>query len=97
MLDIELEGVNELVLKLSNMKGKEAINRAIKKSIYVIERRAKMETPVDTGILRNSYETTFDDLIGKLTNFRLYGLYVHEGTKNQKANPFLQRAVDATE
>lgn len=97
MLNLEVEWVNDFVMKLSAMKGKDAINRAIKKGIFVLERQSKIETPVDTGILRNSYETTFNDLIGKLTNFREYGIYVHEGTKYQKANPFMGRAVDKTE
>lgn len=97
MLNLEVEGVNDFVMKLNRLQWKEAINRGIKKSIFTIERQSKIETPVDTGILRNSYETTFNDLIGKLTNFREYGIYVHEGTRYQKANPFMMRAVEKTE
>jgi len=63
MIDIQFDGVNELVKKLMSLKGKDAINTAIKKSIYVLQREAKIQTPVDTGILRNSYITEFDDLI----------------------------------
>lgn len=97
MLNIEFEWLNDFVVKLSKLRGEDAINRAIKKWIFTIERAAKIETPVDTGILRNSYTTEFDSLIWRLVNFRDYAIYVHEWTRFQKPNPFLERAVMQTE
>lgn len=57
------------------------VNSAIKKSIINFERTAKIETPVDTGSLRQSYETRFWNLEWSLTNTRKYWLYVHEGRR----------------
>lgn len=96
MLDIHYEWLNDFVVKMKNVNWKEAINTAIKKSIYTLEREAKIQTPVDTGILRNSYTTEFSDLVGRLINFREYGIYVHEWWKFYKWNPFLTRTMENT-
>lgn len=97
MLDVQFDWLNEFVKKMREVDWRKTINRAISKSIFVLEREAKIQTPVDTGILRNSYITEFDDLIGKLINFREYWIYVHEWTRFFRWNPFMQRAVDNTD
>lgn len=97
MLDIQFDWLNDFVQKIMKYDWRKAINSAISKSIFVIEREAKIQTPVDTWILRNSYITEFDDLIWRLINTREYWLYVHEWTRFFQWNPFIQRAVENTD
>lgn len=97
MVEIKTEGLTDFIQKLSDMNAKESIDKGIKKGIFFLEGLSKIETPVDTGILRNSYRTEFLTWIWKLINYRDYGLYVHEGTKYMKGNPFMERAVEKWE
>lgn len=71
-MDIEIQWIDELIAKLWNMNVKKALDTGIKKSIFLIERTAKQRTPVDTWLLRNSYESKFQDLEWTLRNFREY-------------------------
>ena len=69
------------------------INKAIKESIFDIERKAKPLTPVDTGRLRGSYDTRFGTLYGEVTPTAEYAIYVHEGTRYMTGRPFLSKGV----
>lgn len=95
MLQIDFE--NEILQRIKKAKLNRSLNNAVRKSIFTIERQAKIETPVDKWVLRNSYEETFDNLVWTLTNFREYWFYVHEWIGMRRANPFMQRALDKTE
>jgi len=97
MINVNIEGIDDLIHKMSKLNWRETINTAIKKSIALLERQSKIETPVDTGTLRNSYKEEFEDLIGRLVNFREYWIYVHEWREFYKWNPFMQRAVEKTD
>ena len=77
----KIDGIDEFLRRIGELSVQKVINGSIKKSIFSVENQAKRETPVDTGILRNSYETKFENLEGRLRNFREYGLYVHEWHK----------------
>ena len=74
----KIDGIDDFLRRIGELSVQKVINGSIKKSILTVENQAKRETPVDTGILRNSYETKFENLEGRLRNFREYGLYVHE-------------------
>jgi hypothetical protein len=74
----KIDGIDEFLRRIGELSVQKVINGSIKKSIFSVENQAKRETPVDTGILRNSYETKFQNLEGRLRNFREYGFYVHE-------------------
>lgn len=70
----------------------------VRKSQQVLN-KARSLCPVDTGNLRGSltYEVTRTGVGGKLgarvgTNVP-YAIYVHEGTKYQKGQPFLEDAL----
>ena len=97
MFEIKTEWLTEFIQKLADLNAKDSIDRGIKKGIYLLEWLSKIETPVDTWVLRNSYRTEFLPWIWKLINFREYWLYVHEWTKYIKWNPFLERAVQKWE
>lgn len=75
----DIDGMDEFFRRIGEFSVRKVLNKSIKKSIFTLERKAKIETPVDQGILRNSYESRFTDLEGRLRNFREYGIYVHEG------------------
>lgn len=78
MIEIKID--NRLWKSIYDADIKQALNRWVKKSVITLEREAKIETPVDTGILRNSFTSELQELQGKLINFREYGIYVHEWT-----------------
>lgn len=96
-MDIQVTWFNELLASLKKSDVKRSINVGITKSLMVLEREAKIQTPVDTWVLRNSYKQEQSSLIGKLINFREYGIYVHEWTRFMVGNPFMQRAIDNSE
>ncbi len=86
------------------------INRAIKKSIFKIERESKKgeEMPVDTGRLRASiggggfkggsypkgHGRVFEDLYGEIGTDVEYAKIVHFGGGGRRARPFLARGVE---
>jgi HK97 gp10 family phage protein len=72
-----------------------ALSAAIKKAAFSIEAHAKTLAPVDTGLLRNSIQTTIDGptkaTIG--TNVE-YAAAQEFGTRFQKGTSFLTPAAD---
>ena len=73
------------------------LNRAIKSSIFTIERDSKINTPVDTGRLRASHTSNFSPLKGVLQTNTDYDIYVHEGTRRMRARPFMLQAVESND
>ena len=63
------------------------IQQGIRKSIVTLEGTAKMETPVNTGFLRNAFRSRFTDLTGTLTNTSLYAPFVHDGRSPGRMPP----------
>lgn len=82
-------------------KIKRSIGDALAKSAFLVERNAKMNAPVDTGRLRSSIITELTPSIyptmAKITPFVNYAIFVHEGTRFIKANPFMTRAKDQSQ
>jgi len=72
-------------------------NVAMKKSMFTLERESKIEAPVLTGRLRSSVSTNIKPLVSRLSVNVDYAVYVHDGTKRQKPNPFLDRASSKSE
>lgn len=70
------------------------INRAIKKSIFLIQGRSMINTPVLTGRLRSSTRSLFENLKGTVGTNTNYDVFIHDGTKFIKARPYLADAVD---
>ena len=84
----KIEWLDDFLKKIWELSVKKVLNQSIKKSIFTLERTWKQNTPVDTWVLRNSYETNFKDLEWRLRNFREYGVYV------EARQWFLQRTID---
>ena len=98
MISLEIQGSQELINQLNSLNIEDALDKWLRISMIGIENNTKKETPVDTWILRNSFETNFPTkLTGVLNNFREYAIYVQEGTKRIEANDFLGRGVEASE
>ena len=80
----------------------EAAARAARKDALVdaaarINVRAQALSPVDTGNLRRSHKVEGPDAAARSAEVVAdtpYSIYVHEGTRNQAAQPWLTRAVD---
>lgn len=91
MIEIKVDNVEQVSKALNNINFRKWLNSAIKKSILMLERTWKTNTPVVTGLLRNSYESIFGDLEGTLRNFREYAPYV------EARRGFLARTVSEEE
>jgi HK97 gp10 family phage protein len=97
-ITLDIQGLDRVRANFDKMPAKllQNINGAITKAAFLLENRAKREAPVDTGRLMRSINVRsiapFKQAVGPHVN---YALYVHEGTRFQKANPFLRRAAAA--
>ena len=70
------------------------IDRAIRQSIFEVQREAQMRTPVATGRLRSSYATRFGNLEGAVGPTVEYAIFVHEGTRFMGGRPFLEQGME---
>lgn len=77
------------------------LSSAVKKSTFLVEGRSKIKTPVRTGFLRNSHVTRFSgsglNFTGTVQPTAYYAPFVHEGTRFQKAQPFLREGLEQSE
>lgn len=73
------------------------LNLAIQKSIFLIGRLSRINTPVDTGRLRASTYERFGNLRGEVGTNTEYDQFVHEGTRFMRARPYLRSSVNANE
>lgn len=77
-------------------KSPEKARELVKKAAYELEARAKVEVPVDTGNLRNSIRTTFenDGMTGVVSTNVEYAIYVEYGTRFMSAHPYFTPAAE---
>ncbi len=96
---VEIVGLNKLVQDYNGAPQviKEELNRAVKFAAVRIQREAKIEAPVDTGNLRSQIRfTNLTNGRGTVGSYAQYSIYVHEGTRHMKANPFMDRALNSS-
>ena len=94
---IEVNGLTSLVKDFATAPAeiRKELNMAIKMAGIRIQREAKIEAPVDTGNLRSQIKfTNLNNGQGVVGSYAKYSIYVHEGTKWQRSNPFMERAID---
>lgn len=84
---IEIQGLSEFASKVTKADFESAMNKPLKKSVLVMQRESKIETPVRTWLLRNSYRTKTSKLEAQLINYRNYWIYVNA------RNPFMKRGI----
>lgn len=74
------------------------LRTASMQSALTIERAAKILTPVDTGRLRASINTSLGVLDRGITSIVatnvFYAVYVHEGTRRTRGRPFMRQAAE---
>jgi len=69
---------------------KKALNNAIMKSAFLVERESKRVAPVDTGRLRSSIFTIIEPLKATVQPRVNYAIFVHEGTFRMRSRPFMR-------
>jgi hypothetical protein len=83
--------VSSLTAKFGNLDFTRFLGDKIKELAFLVEREAKLVTPVDTGRLRASIRVMSG--LGSLQQIVQpnvdYAIYVHEGTRYMKSRPFM--------
>lgn len=90
---LEIENLDKITRKFNKAPALITVElqKAILKSIFVLQAGARSTAPVDTGFLRMRHETSFPSpLVGKLTPKTDYAFFVHEGTKKMRSRPWLK-------
>ena len=74
----------------------EQTKAVVRKACFDLEGQAVMRAPVDTGALVSSIGTEFymDGLLGIVSPYVDYALFVELGTRRQSAQPYLFPAAD---
>lgn len=75
----------------------EKTSQVVRKASFDIEGQAKSRAPVDTGALKNSISTEFENngLTGIIAPHVEYATYVEFGTKRMSAQPYMVPAAEA--
>ena len=85
-------------LSLKSAMVRRSITNSLRKVGFLVERYAKQRAPVDTGRLRASIASSVRDLTATIMTNVDYAIYVHDGTRYMRANPFMTSAYkDAKE
>lgn len=79
-MNVEVKGVDELIVKLQNMTDESKIQQQLGLACALVERSAKMKAPKDTGALRRSITSKVDGLTGIVFTPLEYAPYVELGT-----------------
>jgi len=99
-VNIKIKGLDKLRLIMKRMPGRvnKELGKGIDQSLSVLERTAKIESPIDTGRLRAAHIQRRVGLIGTLIPRVNYALFVHDPgvTRNWRGDPWLTRTVRKT-
>lgn len=99
-IKVEVKNLEQIKMALAKMPREmvPALGDAITKSAFRVEREAKILSPVDTGRLRSSINTSYGfgplGIGAKVATNTEYAIFVHEGTARMKARPFMKQAVE---
>lgn len=80
MSSITLEGVEEVLGALDQLKDTEGLEAALGQACALVERTAKQKAPKDTGALRQSITSEVRNLEGVVFTPLYYAPYVEYGT-----------------
>ena len=72
------------------------VSQVVRKGTFDIDAHATVNTPVDTGALKNSKQVEFfeNGMRSKIGWSAEHAIYVHEGTRRMSARPFAKDAFD---
>lgn len=87
----------EKFLKKAPAGFERALQNAIQKGAYLIERVAKTNAPVDTGRLRSSIATELIPFKATIMPHVNYARFLEFGTRYITARPFMGPAADSTD
>lgn len=75
----------------------ERTSQVVRKASFDVEAQAKNRAPVDTGALKNSISTEFEDngLTGIIAPHVEYATFVEFGTRRMSAQPYMTPAAEA--
>lgn len=75
----------------------ERTSQVVRKAAFDIEGQAKNRAPVDTGALKNSISTEFENggMTGVIAPHMEYATFVEFGTKRMSAQPYMTPAAEA--
>lgn len=76
---------------------KRFLSEAVMKATFLVERGAKIKSPVDTGRLRSSIQTEIRPLTATIFPTVNYAIYVHDGTRFMAGRPFMRNALSEAE
>lgn len=76
---------------------KSAIRKAQDKSKQPVNLALQKVSPVDTGLLRDSWDIKDKNFGLDIRNTTPYGSFVNDGTKYQKAQKFTEKAIPKIE
>ena len=93
---VKIKGLDAVLKNLKNAPNtiQEQGNRAIKKSILLIQASTIPLVPVDTSFLVNEKTVSFRHLAGALKFHAPYAGFVHDGTRYMRARPFLRQGFE---
>ena len=96
-IQVKIENLAEIqsAFKKSPTLMTKYLNEAIRKTALRIQEKSMINAPVDTGRLRASHQTMFENLKATVTPNVDYAIYVHKGTYKMEARPFLLEAVES--
>lgn len=90
----EVEFLPNFYNKLNKKAFQQSTEDLVEKLTRELEYYCKLESPVDTGNLRDSHYTRLDGFNSTVGNSAEYVGYVVNGTSKQAPNNFPQRAVN---
>lgn len=100
MMKMDLSGLDRVLTTynrgLDELASGEVFEAAAKTHRMPLVVAARDECPKQTGALAASIRTEIANATLTLTATEDYASFVHDGTKTQTANPFLERAVART-
>lgn len=74
-----IKGLDTLYVKLDNLSKADA-REALGEACMLVERDAKINAPTQTGILRDSITSEWNEKEGRIGTNLYYAPYVHQGT-----------------
>lgn len=81
VVNVRIEWLDKIQKEYWSWIVKEYINDWIKKSLLVLEREMKIQSPIDRWVLRSSFQSQFFDLKWVLLNPTNYAMYVNDWTR----------------
>jgi len=95
-VSIEIKGLDRFRKALARYPriARRHFAEAVAKSTRKAEGTIKKRTPVKSGLLRGTIGSAHSALEGKVVPVQRYAIFVHEGTRFQRSQPFLVEGLE---